>query len=607
VAFGFGLLAVLTFAPLSRAGFTTSDDMRYAFELQQMRADFWGFMEWAGRDQGRITMKWVALTRVVPYLVESRLWYQAALMVPLAGSVLLFGLLSARAFRSRTLGALCGLFFLAFVQNSWHHNPLSSYPVSYSLGICCLLGAALVVHARHADWTLPSALLAWLLALLALLTTEAFVPYLLLFGLLVRSRGSPSGLLAQVSARALRCAPIVAALVPYLLVYGIYRSAHPSSYAGAWFEVDEVLASLRTWWQFSISSLPGYYAFFQEDRGSARRVDPLTLATVWQALRVEWTVKSLLVAAGTVAAFRGVRTPWPAGKLALAFGVGVALMFLPNVLVAFTAKYPELVVTRDVPAYLYTHHSFFGAVLVWAVAARGLAGALSGRPVRTVAAAAAGLLCAGVSLATDYHNHWIALDKQLAASRWRLMDAFLRSPTFGEIPEHSAIYAPTLYERYRYLAFTPGYWTRYAGYETGRTVRFLVEPEHPLPQGTPAVFYLRFLQSRTVDESHLLLARAEVPPADLPADWFARPVAHELKIFVRSPQGQVTVAARVADAGGAVAVSVDGAPPQAFDSHDFVVTRALAREPLPWLRIAADRPLDLVRTVVAYEGFRAAP
>ena len=62
----------------------------------------------------------------------------------------------------------------------------------------------------------------------------------------------------------------------------------------------------------------------------------------------------------------------------------------------------------------------------------------------------AGLLCAFVSLVTDFWNYHLNLDQQLSHRKWVAVDTLLKSDLIQKkISRHSLIYAPSLWDNYR--------------------------------------------------------------------------------------------------------------------------------------------------------------
>lgn len=125
------VLAAIVFYPLLFVGFTTYDDATLAINFGN--PSVWEIARISSETQGRFSFYWGYPLLQVPYAVDSRVWYLAIKF----GSFLL--LLSAlyyavyQSFRSNWIALASLLFFLAFIQNGWDHNALTSYPFAFNV------------------------------------------------------------------------------------------------------------------------------------------------------------------------------------------------------------------------------------------------------------------------------------------------------------------------------------------------------------------------------------------------------------------------------------------------------------------------------------------
>ncbi|MBI3070985.1 MAG: hypothetical protein HYY84_02555 [Deltaproteobacteria bacterium] len=501
------VLAALTLLPYAETGFTTNDDTRLALVTDPFESGWQ-----AAKSAGRLLHAVGGVIAYVPYLVDDNLYYQTIRLGSLAVSVFLFGFVVFRLFRSFRLGLLAVVFFFAFLTNSWQHNLITSYPFVYSVGICAFLVSLLSFHRFLSKPTWRLGVATGATYLVALFISEIFVLYLIVFfalGLSVRPiEWSPRPRIIY-RKLALMVPPVATALL-FVVVYFSFRLVYPATYEGIEVagggQVDRILSVV---WRYSLSAFPGHFPFSGIHDGlvstSARGGGPFV--TLVAELRVVWVVKALLVAVAVAAALKSrarlfVGRPWMGG-----LSLGAVLIFLPNLLVAMSPKYQRWVAEGS-QAYTTTHFSFFAVTLFLAILMIGAVRALESRKALQRLTKGA-LLSATVlmSLVTDAHNHIVTEDQVRSQAKWRLMDAFIRTPEFKAIADGSVIVAPSLWKFHGIVENHETYWTDYLYRKTGKKILVRSGAQKSEPPRTGATYFLKYEERPVIEDSSISIVR----------------------------------------------------------------------------------------------------
>jgi hypothetical protein len=436
--------------------------------------------------------------------------------------------LVGRASRSFAVAVLFITFFLAFYQNNWNHNAITSYPFGYSLvGLFFVL--ALWSYWRYLNSGGVYGAVAAVLYFLSM-SREVFVPFFIVFaGVAIvheveaLADGAASRpLRAKVLAVARGLWPIAASAALYLGLYVGWRQIHPSGYDGAIASQGSVTATLKTIFTFSVAAVPGFEALYH--RLSPQAVSLVTsysvprygLRTLVADMRVEWLVKAALAAWLVWLALRdgGIAA---VTKTRLRFGLAITFVciFLPNLSLGFTEKYRQWA-ALGVTSFIFTYYSAIAVMLFLALAAAWLMKGSAPRPrLRLALIAGAVALTAALSLTTDFNNYAVATDQQLSHLEWTVVDRFAASPYFASMPQGSVLYAPSLLDN-RGIAQTLGgaYWTSYLRQKTGKELTVATsQSELPATRGSGHWFYLEFNQEPHSGNQYLVFAPITHPAA----------------------------------------------------------------------------------------------
>jgi hypothetical protein len=344
------------------------------------------------------------------------------------------------------------------------------------------------------------------------LVNEFFVLYFPLYVVAVATRAPGTAFAAFRSRIRVYVLPVAYALLTYLALYATWRLFHQSVYVGN--RLDGALnpaAAVGVIAQFSLSAFPVdslRFMFQPEERlAFANSVD---LREIVSGLGAAPLLKASVAG---VLFFRLASAPVPSlprpRPLILGMLLATIAIFLPNVLLGFTAKYQGWV-ESGARSYLYTYHSYIAAAvlvgLVFAFVRRGTS-SWSAASVMLVAIVLASLLAA-ITFATELRNQYVAFDQKLSHRKWQLLDRVMASAAFQAIPDGATLIAPSLVTVERGAASTTiDYWSQYARYRTGKHLTFAnLECKNQDP-----CYLLVFRQEQHTDRQMMVLSKIEHP------------------------------------------------------------------------------------------------
>ena len=467
------LLLLVVVYPLFSGGFTTHDDVVTA--IFKWTGHTWEWATDASVAQGRVTFLWTLPLSAVPFILDNRFWYLAIKY----GSLCL--LLSAlyysiwKLFKSSWIALVSVVLFLAIVQNGWEHNALTSYPFIFNfLGAAFLFSLglfALAIERKNLILASVSGCLYFVS-----LGVELFVLFFPLYLAIFLSKITQGeGLIEGIRYGKKYIAAIAIPLMAYLAIYLSWRLRFPSDYEGNTISLVSIPAAIKVILTYSLTAFPLASLKLYSSPG-----DPLPfISTGWAAfnsLNATHFIKPVVVGLlfARILNRRFFEVPQTRILLVGAMLAGIGI-FIPNVLLGFTARHPAWVGSGNY-SYVYTYYSFVSAVVFLAlllayVNVKSQAWHSYARMI-FVTVVIAGMMI--LSFAVEGRNQYFALDQKLAHRKWQLMEAIIKSPAFTDIPDGSTIVAPTWLSSVRNIAAVfPDDWNSYIKYKTGKSVRLV--------------------------------------------------------------------------------------------------------------------------------------
>lgn len=599
------LVAVKALFPLLQVGYVTNDDIKLSAASMDrgplgVAAVLWGFT----RRDGRLDIFQMA-SWYLPFAFDSFAYFKAVSVAAILADVLLFAAFARSVLGSGRAFFLALLFALVGLQNSWEHCALVAFPGLFTITLAYLLGSFLAFQGYLRRGRLRWALVSAALYTLAVCSYEMYVLYAPVFvGLAILDGRAPLRALRSTLFHGL-------GLAAYLAAWLTSHAFRLVDYAGVTLARGlELGRVLEVVWQFSISSLPGYFYFSPKYRfllEASRRLPG------WDGLVASLDagsiVKALLVLGLFVHLMRPRAGEPPIGaRRGLGSGAaGLAGFFLPLLLPALTQRYQDEVRQQQ----LGMQCSYFSQYAwAWVAVVVALAVSRPGTPraLRLAVTALGALGLTFASLATDATNAAVAEEQSRGRERFETIDAFLRSPGFAAIDEGSVIYAPSLWRttgtiNYFGTAIDPrpspnplyeNFWTFYFSKRGGKRVTVADRPER-VPEKVRGFFYLR--HDRPADGPGQYLVFAWVERGKESPDRYLSDLA---MIYDRTPWSSRRIGGSVAELGAAPASVelVGGGRRQTSDAFLFDVgTHAMGVGPFQRSAVKADRDVIDMDTV----------
>ena len=503
------MLAVITFYPLFFVGFTTNDDASMAINMGN--DGIWQIIKSFSESQGRFAFFWSYSLSQVPYAIDSRIWF---LTIKFGSFFLLLGALYyavSQLFKSSWLALASLIFFLAFIQNGWDHNALTSYTFRVNFSVVLFLVSLGLFSAAIERKNLALACFSGGLYFFAL-ANELFVLFFPFYVAVLLSQAAPGeSVIRRLMSGKKYILAVALPLMVYLAIYLVWRSIHPSAYDGNNLDGFNLLAVGKVVAAYSLSAFPlASIHFILSPEHQLLFANAAGLPGILSGLNVAHFIKP------AVAGFLFARLMTtehfivPQGRT-LIIGAALAIVgiFLPNLLLGFTQKHQGWVASGNY-SYLYTYHSFISAV-VFAVLFLAYINVKSRlwHPKLRLALVLMGLIAVmAISFTVEVWNQYIAFDQKLSHRKWQLMDVVIKSPAFMEIPEGAIVVTPTLAAHQRGIAWAPAdYWSKYIKYKTGKNVQFV---DDKCKSGMPC-YSLVFRQERHADNQFIVLAKIKHP------------------------------------------------------------------------------------------------
>jgi hypothetical protein len=609
------LLAVMTFIPVLYSGYTTTDDVYFAlgFANEGWRSP-WVF---DARRSGRLQHVFTGQMMPLAYGWGYYWLMKAVAFAAILSNVAALYLVLRRITGDARIGILAATFFFAFIQNTWDHNLLTSYPFILSAALTAFLGAVAAwwtaLERAQPDAASPppgawsvKRLRAVSVALftISLLSYESFLPYVVVFPAIAFTLAR--GTWRERMRGAVR-SPHLLALVAVAAGLVLFRIFLYTDQGRAFNKAEQYefhLSLVGTWKvleRYALSALPMHYFRAYRDLINDFYLGYGTFRTrlfdVFRVLDAAWLMKAAVVAflvwtvttSRTVVRHRGF----------LVFLV-VVFMLLTNLPIAVTAKYQAWVIQHFSRAYLTAYFVFFGVVILLAVALDSLVGLAARRhpgwskALAGLVAAAAFVTCYG----SDFINAHVSASQRQGYDKAQAMDAWMASPFFRDMPEKSVVFAPTLWDHY------PGathlfddYWTRYvsrlglkriptpvcgAGDPGPCIVHVLNDDTRPLVQEAEAagrLYYMKLVRDPRSDMTYIVVGRLL---SFGKGEAFG---AREVALITHARSESLRVIGYLHDVGGTcrARVFVDGIPSRGtFDDGLFGVHVNRRRAPEPW-------------------------
>jgi hypothetical protein len=564
------ILAILTMEPLLRSGYTTADDLMIALRLREGDTYPWLYNARITGRLGHAVTVWLQS----PAYGFGEYWLSKALSIGALISNVAAMCLAVRLITDdRRLAVLAATLYFAFVQNSWEHNLLTSFPLIVPLAVTCFwlaVAAWWVTVQQRGRYGAVSALL----FLLTLPVYEIFLVYTAIFPMLsvAASHGA-----WRARARAALRTPHVYMALGWLVAAALFKAVMQTGGGRQMMASELYTFNLnppdvwRVVWQYAVSSLPAYffrsyrYIIYDIYLGFGGFRGQLTDLT--EIIEAAWIGKALIV--GFLVAML-TRRPRTANHRGLVLAIGLVIFWLTNLPLAGVTKYQQWIMAGSV-SYLPGYVVFFGTVILLTLLADAVIGACGQRPRAARAAAITCGVVAGVlSWGVDFANAHVAFAQHRMFYKWAAVEAWAGSPAFKALPAGSLVLAPTLFENNDAGTHVfEGYWTRYVRQISGKSIEILQgrtewEQRAAATGAADRLYYLKFAEEKRRLSLFVVFGRV---------DGSAGPLeTREALVLTRSRARQFQLFGRLMHVQAPAAIVVDGHPSDTVFREEFAAS-----------------------------------
>jgi hypothetical protein len=609
VGAAFVLLALTSLFPHLQTGFTTKDDTELA--LQAGNPERW--IEAASSiaaSQGRFYQLFTLIGNYLVHYSTSPVCYYSLYLGSILLNIVVFYFLVRTIFQSKLLAVLAAALSLAYLQNNWQHSLLTSYPVMPTLGLTNLFLAAIFLFKWQGTHRLRFAILAGVTYFFAILEYEILLPYFLIFlvlGVYGALSSSDKTLKQKIWLGAQHLSPVISALVVYLVWYAVFRFHNPSQYDGSQLASRGLWSAVAVIWQYTTSTLPGYF-YFRDSLAIAATFDGFSphavdFAQLIERCRPEWLVKAV-VATGVCSLILLQRARiFTAKSFLLAMAGGGACVLAPVSPLGITEKYQSWVLDHGSLAYVPSYYAYFATIFLISAILLFLNQKMARwRLLSAAYIAGASVAVAAASLTTDYYNHYITLDQKLSHLKWRTIDRLIRTDDFKAVRDDSVILAPSLWRHRGIVANGETYWSDYLTQKTGKRIWVARNAQQftalALSGGNRRTYFLAFEQEPKDPDQFVVFSELgnRNPVIDGPV------YAEKFSLFSYSKNRNFTLVGECFPNGQPIKVDINGRAADEVEGNIFFarVDQSASRDDFPKATITSTVPIDIAHLVVSF-------
>jgi hypothetical protein len=587
VFFLLALLALLTVLPLIHSWYTTNDDAYFAIGIDEGWRSPWIF---DARRSGRIQHVLAGQLMPIAYGWGSYALGKAIGLATILSNVAALAVLVRVLTGDVRLALLAAVCFFAFVQNTWDHNLLTSYPFIIGSALTAyLLSVAAWWRALHGAPRM--AIVSVVLFAYGLFIYESFMTYAVVFP--VMTLAVAGGPWTERLVRAIRTphVPVLAAFVVLLVLFKVFLHTPEGQAFNAAEQYEISLDPGRVWKtleRLGASSMPmHYFRAYRElvhDHYLGYGTYRPRLLEMFKVLDGAWLVKAAIVG---FLVWGLTTAPGTVRRRGLVAVIGLVLLVLSNLPLAVTTKYQSWTLEQFTRGYVPSYLAFFGVVLLLGLALQASVTGLARRSSAAARTAAAVLAAAAflVSYGTDFLNAHVVQTQRQVYDRWAAVDAWIASPAFAAIPDGSLVLAPSLWDRYPGATHVFGdYWTRYVRHYGKKQVQIFEVPAEWWTASQTAdprtLFHLRVIQERRDDATYLLFGPVASAASGAPLG------VTDLTLIAHARSDHFRVMGRLygADTSCRARIFVDGQPTSGTFAEQFGAHVDRPRSGEPWLR-----------------------
>lgn len=411
----------------------------------------------------------------------------------------MLSLIIGKLFKSKWLIPFTYLLSLVFLQNSWEHTPVSSFSGFFSFPILVLMSSIYIFIIYVELGNKKYLYLSLVSFIYVLLTYEVYIAYIIFYislAFIYRGGLKEALLLAKHH---------IIASVSYMLVFIVVYINKSSVYGGADISTElNILDSLEVIWQLSISALPTYFLFNDKYQYlfyiySESINKDIGLNMILQSISVEFYFKAFIVFVVIFYLLNKIKVKnnikWKY------FLILIIYFFIPAVPLSITPQYIESVQNEGMLGVPITYFSYLTlvAIIVSLVIVVKKWALKFNESFKIIINIILSIIIAVISMGVDFNNYYINKEQSKLASKWEVVNEFVNTDYYNNIPDGAFVISPTLYETKGSLGIHDGYWTDYVQVKSNSSkIVHIVRSIDQIPAEVNDYFILKFIQNEDI-------------------------------------------------------------------------------------------------------------
>lgn len=423
-----GILVLITFYPLLKVGIVTGDDLGYMlWPIDRIQQDSVYYAEGTGRFYFLFAL-WIYK---IPYLIDSKVFFQIMFIGPHLIAFGLFVSLIHRIFKNEYIGMLTAIISCVLFQIYGGHTATAGYPFYFTISFSLiLLSFHLLFNYLENNKYKYLLISAFIFGLATLFYESYLIYYLFIFILIIRRYPIKTVFIKKNAQKWTKeLVPFVLFGLIYIVVYIYYNITTSSGYQGNSFSsqltCQTVLKTIGNMGFYSLPLTSLYdYRFFITDYSLAKSQTFDLFKLVLTEAGIDAYIKGFIVV---------IIFYWISNKLKdvhmWRFLLGVLVLsilyvFLPHFPLSLSEKYT----TSIQNTYVTTYFSFF-AVVVLFLSLFLIFTKLTQkwRWVHSFFIGFTSLLLFGITISIQFVNQRVTDDLQVAQNRLQIMESMLKA------------------------------------------------------------------------------------------------------------------------------------------------------------------------------------
>ncbi len=355
------IIYLIALIPLRKIGFTTSDDMDNFFLSNQILSTFsYGYS--LSLRLSRFYNIFTAWVYFIPYLSDSKLYYDLVFILPFVACFILFTRLIHRIYDNYSITLFAAVFMAACFQIAAFHSITSAYPFYFTFPFCLVLVSIHIMLSYYKNKRYYLLIFSSIILFISAMFYESFLSYFVIPILISIWKNKVFNQISKenIKASLRELSPYLILLIFYLIVYIVYRINHPIQYWGSKTAGDfSVLIALKSSTQLGFYSLPLMVFFdtkaqlisYSLDFNNGFSLSSISLIAYVQGIIVAYLVFYALIA------YKKINSK----TLLIAFFIGVLIYYLPLLPLSLSSKYFD----QNLYNYVPTFFAFLGVCLAF--------------------------------------------------------------------------------------------------------------------------------------------------------------------------------------------------------------------------------------------------